>query len=63
MADVLQKVISGNGIVNGSAVVTVTPLPNTAKTRLDPPINQTAQVTAVSGVLDSRFDDVNYYTA
>ena len=62
MADVLQKVNNSNDYVNGAAIVTVTPVPNTSKTRLAQTINDNTGVGAISGVLDSRFDDVRYYT-
>ena len=49
MADVLQKVNNSNDYVNGAAIVTVTPLPNTAKTRLAQTINDNTGVGAISG--------------
>ena len=49
MSDVIQK-------------VTVTPLPNTAKTRLAQTINDNTGIGSITGVLDTRFDDVRYYT-
>lgn len=61
MADVLQKVISGNGIKNGTAVVSVDKLGVVTNHTLNTVFNQTAQVIAQSGLLDTRFDDVGYY--
>ena len=62
MADVLQKVNNSNDYVNGAAIVTVTPLPNTAKTRLAQTINDNTGISSISGILDTRFDEVRYYT-
>ena len=62
MPDVLQKVINANDYVNGAAVVTVTPLPNTANARLPQTINDNTGIAALTGILDVRFDNINYYT-
>jgi pyrimidine operon attenuation protein/uracil phosphoribosyltransferase len=61
MADVLQKVITGNNFKNGTAVVSIDKLGIVANHTLDTTVNQTSQITVQSGVLDSRFDDVGYY--
>jgi len=62
MADVLQKTIAGNGFNQGTAMVSITTLPVLTNHTLAPKINQTAQILTQSGVLDSRFDDVRYYS-
>ena len=62
MADVLQKVNNSNDYINGAAIVTVTPLPNTAKARLSQTINDNTGIGSISGILDTRFDEVRYYT-
>jgi hypothetical protein len=62
MPDAIQKIISGNGFNQGTAVVSITTLPVITNHTLAPKINQTAQILTQSGVLDSRLDDVRYYS-
>lgn len=62
MADVLQKIISGNGFKNGTAVVSVLPLGVVTNHTLAAKVNITAPILTQSGVYDTRFDDVRYYT-
>jgi len=61
MADVLQKVITGNGFKNGTAVVSIDKLGVIINHTLDTTNNQTSQIPIQSGILDSRFDDIGYY--
>jgi len=60
MADVLQKIIDASDFKNGDAIVSADKLGNYDV--LTPTNNQTLQITIQSGLLDSRFDDVGYYT-
>ena len=60
MADVLQKVNNSNEYINGAAVVRSDKLGNVDK--LAQTINDNAGIGSISGILDSRFDDVRYYT-
>lgn len=60
MADVLQKVNNSNEYINGAAVVRSDKLGNVDK--LVQTINDNTGVGSISGILDSRFDDVRYYT-
>ena len=62
MADIIQKVIEASGYINGAAIVTVTPLPNRDKTRLPQTINDNGGIGSIIGILDTRFDEVRYYT-
>jgi pyrimidine operon attenuation protein/uracil phosphoribosyltransferase len=62
MADVLKKVITGNDFKNGTAVVSIDKLGVVTNHTLDTAFNQISQITVQSGVLDSRLDDVRYYT-
>lgn len=62
MSDVLQKIISGNAIKNGTAVVSVDQLGVTANHTLNTVFNTTYQILQQSGVLDTRFDEVRYYS-
>lgn len=62
MADVLQKIINGNDYKNGTAVVSVDVLGVVANHTVNTVNNKTVQIPIQSGVLDSRFDDVRYYT-
>lgn len=62
MADVLQKIIGGNDYKNGTAVVSVNVLGVVTNHTLDTVNNQTSQIPTQTGILDSRFDDVRYYT-
>jgi hypothetical protein len=60
MADVLQKVNNSNEYINGAAVVRSDKLGNVDK--LAQTINDNNGIASISGILDSRFDDVRYYT-
>ena len=62
MADVLQKVIEASGYVNGAAIVTAGLLPQKDAYRLAQTINDNTGIVALSGVLDTRFDEPRYYT-
>ena len=62
MADVLQKVIEASGYVNGAAIVTAGLLPQKDAYRLAQTINDNTGIGAITGVLDTRFDDKTYYT-
>ena len=59
MADVLQKVNNSNEYINGAAVVRSDKLGNVDK--LAQTINDNNGIASISGILDSRFDDVRYY--
>lgn len=61
MADVLQKVITGNDYKNGTAVVSVDKLGVVTNHTVDTVFNQTSQIATQSGILDTRFDNVGYY--
>jgi len=60
MADVLKKVIDANAYVNGAAIVGSDKVGNIEK--LAQTINDNTGIAAISGVLDTRFDDKTYYT-
>ena len=62
MPDVLQKVIDSNDYKNGTAVVSVDKLGVVTNHTLDTVFNQTSQIATQSGILDTRFDDVRYYS-
>jgi pyrimidine operon attenuation protein/uracil phosphoribosyltransferase len=62
MPDVIQKAVSSNSYKNGTTVVSISPLGIIVNNKIDPKINQISQITTQSGVLDSRFDDVRYYS-
>ena len=62
MADVLQKVIEASGYVNGAAIVSAGPLPQKGTYRLAQTINDNTGIGALTGVLETRFDDERYYT-
>ena len=62
MADVLQKVNNSKDYINGAVIVTASPLPVVTGIRLSQTINDNAGIGSISGILDSRFDDVRYYT-
>lgn len=62
MADVLRKVITANSFKNGTAVVSIDMLGNLANHTINAAVNQTSQIAVMSGVLDSRLDDVRYYS-
>jgi hypothetical protein len=61
MADVLIA-INGRSCRNGGVVVSNSTYQRTSNHTIDPKINKTAQFATQSGVLDSRFDDVRYYS-
>lgn len=58
--DALKKIIEGNDIRNGSSIVSDS-VGNIQS--LSPELNSVANVDGLSGVLQTRFDDNNYYTA
>lgn len=62
MSDVLKKSIDANDYKNGTAVVSIGPLGRTVNQKLDTVFNQTSQIPTQTGILDTRFDDVRYYT-
>lgn len=62
MADVLQKVINSNDYKNGTAVVSIDKLGVVTNHTLNTVFNQTSQIATQSGILDTRFDDVRYYS-
>ena len=59
MTDVLKKIIEANEVKNGS--VTITDKTGNIQS-LEPDINSISGLETVSGVLDARFDDTNYYS-
>lgn len=60
MSDVLKPVIDGNSIKNGSMVVHQT---NSGATRTrDPDVNSFVPSGTMFTRLDTRFDDVRYYS-
>lgn len=61
MADVIVA-INNRSFRSGGIVVGNSTFPRTTNVTIDPKINQIAQITTQSGVLDSRFDDVRYYS-
>lgn len=62
MPDVIQKSVSSNDYKNGTVVVSVDRLGVISNHTINPRINQTSQINSQSGILDSRFDDVRYYS-
>jgi hypothetical protein len=60
MPDVYQKVKPASNVDNGSSCVFYNNL--TQPTGISPDVNL-HQIVSQSGILDSRFDDVDYYTA
>ena len=60
MADVLKKVNESNDYINGAAIVGADKVGNIEK--LAQTINDNTGIGAISGVLDTRFDDKTYYT-
>ena len=63
--DVFTKIIATGNIVQGAAHVFINTLSNTQK--IDPEDLDAAYQSGVinhqSGVLDTKFDDISYYTA
>lgn len=62
MADVLKKVIDANEYKNGTVVVSVGTLGIIENHTVDTVFNQTYQIPIQSGILDTRFDEVRYYS-
>lgn len=60
MADAARKIISGNAIHNGAAVLA--PLVEVATPYKMPEVYQAIDVSLVDAKYTNRFDDVNYYT-
>ena len=60
MADVFQKIIPANDVVNGGVVVGANQLGIYFKTA--PKLNK-SEIVAQSGTLTGRFDDYTYYSA
>ena len=61
MPDVLQSITSG-GFKNGTAVVSVGTLGVVSNHTLDTVKNKVSEIPKQSGVLDSRLDEVRYYS-
>lgn len=59
MADVFQKIISGNDYHQGFAISTANAFGTYSS--VSPSLNDISDVAAQTGVLDTRFDDKNYY--
>lgn len=59
MADILHKP-SGTIINNGSAFVRYSDLSSDS---VRPELNTTLEIVKNSGILDTRFDDIRYYTS
>jgi hypothetical protein len=63
MADVITKSVPANDYNNGGLLVSNGGIDLiTDNSKIDPKVNKVDQINAQSGVLDSRFDDVRYYT-
>lgn len=64
----ITKIISSGNYRNGSAVVSVSPVVTLDSTgapvnhRIDPKISQ-ENIASMTGIYETRFDDVTYYTA
>lgn len=61
MADVIIA-INGRSPKNGRVIVGNSTISPTTNHTIEPKVNQVAQFAIQSGVLDSRFDDVRYYS-
>ena len=61
MPDVLQSITSG-GFKNGTAVVSVGTLGVVSNHTLNAVKNQVSEIPKQSGVLDTRLDEVRYYS-
>lgn len=61
MADVIIA-INNRTFRNGGVIVTNSTVPRTSNNTINPKVNQISQVLTQSGVLDSRLDDVRYYS-
>lgn len=62
MSDVIRKSVSSNDYKNGTVVVSVDSLGVISNHTINPKINKVSQIISQTGVLDSRFDDVRYYS-
>jgi hypothetical protein len=63
MADVITKAVPANNYNNGGLLVSNGGIDLiTDNSKIDPKVNKVDQINVQSGVLDSRFDDVRYYT-
>lgn len=63
MADVITKSVPANDYNNGGVLVSNGGIDLiTDNSKIDPKVNKVDQINVQSGVLDSRFDDVRYYT-
>lgn len=63
MADVITKSVPANDYNNGGLLVSNGGIDlMTDNSKIDPKVNKVDQINVQSGVLDSRFDDVRYYT-
>lgn len=62
MADVLRKAIDANDIKNGTAVVSIDKLGVVTNHIVNTNFNKTSEVITQSGVLQTRLDDIRYYT-
>lgn len=60
MADVIQKIISGNDIKNGSAVITADKRGNYQS--ITPDILENQSLTVTEAKYTTRFDDPSYYS-
>lgn len=61
MPDVLQSITSG-GFKNGTAVVSVGTLGVVSSHTLETVKNQVSEIPKQSGILDTRLDEVRYYS-
>lgn len=60
--DVITKAKAANGYNNGGVMVSVDVLGVTANHTIAPKVNKTQVIIAQSGTLDTRFDEVRYYS-
>ncbi len=60
MSDVIQPIIGGNSIKNGSIITYQNKTGEFSKR--DPDVNQFVPSGTIQTRLDTRFDDVRYYT-
>ena len=59
---ILEKVIEASGYVNGAAIVSAGPIPQKDTYKLAQPINDNTGIGALTGVLETRFDEPRYYS-
>jgi pyrimidine operon attenuation protein/uracil phosphoribosyltransferase len=59
---VLKKSNASKDYKNGSVVVSIGTVGVVVNNTIDPKVNQTSQIAMQSGILDSRFDEVRYYS-